>query len=139
MLALASPWGCFCGALELLRRLHASDGTVPRSLLLFPLVFPLVFPLGPTVQLSLLLLGCWSCYPVLWLFCDGARALSSDSALSIYTCLDILSQCIFGLMLVRNVNGMSADLFTGAGSAANPADKDEEAQAMLLSGEEDAS
>ena len=62
------------------------------------------------VQLSLLILGCWSCYPILWLFCDGARALSSDAALSLYTCLDLLSHCICGLMLVRNIYA-SPDFF----------------------------
>jgi bacteriorhodopsin len=51
----------------------------------------------------MLLIGTWGCYPILWLFCDGARAVPPEAFISVHTCLDILSQCIFGLMLVRSV------------------------------------
>lgn len=87
--------------------------------------------IGVVKQLSLLLLGCWSCYPVVWLFDDGARALSSDATVSIYTCLDILSQCIFGLMLVRNVKGMNAEFYMSARNDSKSVQREEEAQSIL--------
>ena len=51
-------------------------------------------------QLALLLVGCFGVYPILWIFIDGARAIASDTAICVHACLDILSQCIFGMMLV---------------------------------------
>ena len=60
----------------------------------------------PGPQLSLLLLGCWGVYPIIWIFIDGARAVNTDTAICVYGFLDIVSQCIFGMMLVQNVKGI---------------------------------
>ena len=73
--------------------------------------------------------------PILWIFIDGARAVNSDTAICVYAFLDIVSQCIFGMMLVRNVKEhpdfFSAREWENSGSA-------EEAQMMLRSEEDHA-
>ena len=87
-------------------------------------------------RLSLLLLGCLGTNPIVWIFSDGAHALHSDSAISIYTCLDVFMSCICGLMLLRNVKEMP-ELYVrtaGAGAVAGAVvEAESETQVMLNS------
>jgi len=40
--------------------------------------------------------------PWIWVLVDGSHALPSDLAVLVFVCVDFMSQCVFGTMLLRN-------------------------------------
>jgi len=46
-------------------------------------------------------------YPWAWVLVDGSHALPEDLAALLYACLDFVSQCVFGVVLLRRVPAMA--------------------------------
>ena len=62
----------------------------------------------------------WFCYPIVWLCSEGLGVLSADGEAITYTVLDLISKCLFGMLIVSSRSiAASADKLMAALIAAN--------------------
>jgi bacteriorhodopsin len=45
--------------------------------------------------------------PWLWILVDGSHALPSDLAVIVFVAIDFTTQCLFGMMLLRNAPALA--------------------------------
>jgi len=53
----------------------------------------------------------WSLYPVAWLIAEGTDYVSPDTEVLMYTCIDLLSKSLFGLILLNSHAAIDAALY----------------------------
>jgi len=65
-------------------------------------------------KISLITAVCWTFYPVVWMFCEGAGKWSLDMECFAYTVLDVLSKSVWGMIIctsrtaVHSLSGSSS-------------------------------
>lgn len=70
-------------------------------------------------KVALLTALTWAGYPLAWVLCEGTGEFSVDYECYLYTVLDVLSKCFFGVMIVQNrliLGGVDMDALPTAGS-----------------------
>lgn len=50
----------------------------------------------------------WTFYPIAWVLTEGTDLLGANSAALLYTILDVISKCVFGIIIVSNRAALDA-------------------------------
>jgi len=59
-------------------------------------------------KVAYLTIASWTLYPVAWALCEGANIVGVNASCLLYTCMDVTSKCVFGILIVSNRDALDA-------------------------------
>jgi len=63
---------------------------------------------GVYATTTYLTIATWTAYPVVWALCEGADIVGVNVSCLLYTIMDVVAKCVFGILIVSNRDALEA-------------------------------
>jgi len=63
---------------------------------------------GVYATTTYLTIATWTAYPVVWALCEGADLVGVNVSCLLYTIMDVVAKCVFGILIVSNRDALEA-------------------------------